>query len=63
MVKSIASTFSLFMAAATTTCAVAGCALALAQAPPPSPGPTVDLGYATYQGYYDETYDLNVWKG
>lgn len=22
----------------------------------------VDLDYATYQGYYDSTYDLNVWK-
>ncbi|KAI0148284.1 putative carboxylesterase [Hypoxylon sp. NC0597] len=25
-------------------------------------GPTVDLGYATYEGYYNETYDLNIWK-
>lgn len=25
-------------------------------------GPTVDLGYATYQGYHDDTYGLNVWK-
>ncbi|KAI0854069.1 Alpha/Beta hydrolase protein [Daldinia vernicosa] len=24
--------------------------------------PTVDLGYATYQGYYNDTYDLNIWK-
>ncbi|KAI0837805.1 putative carboxylesterase [Hypoxylon sp. FL0890] len=24
--------------------------------------PTVDLGYATYEGYYNETYDLNIWK-
>ncbi|KAH9883509.1 Alpha/Beta hydrolase protein [Xylariomycetidae sp. FL2044] len=24
--------------------------------------PTVDLGYATYQGVYNETYGLNVWK-
>lgn len=23
---------------------------------------TVDLGYATYQGYHDDTYGLNVWK-
>ena len=23
----------------------------------------VDLGYATYQGYYNDTYDLNIWKG
>ena len=27
-----------------------------------SSAPTVDLGYATYQGYYNDTYDLNVWK-
>ncbi|KAI2602519.1 alpha/beta-hydrolase [Hypoxylon sp. NC1633] len=27
------------------------------------PAPTVDLGYALYQGYYSETYDLNVYKG
>ncbi|KAI1639824.1 Alpha/Beta hydrolase protein [Biscogniauxia mediterranea] len=26
-------------------------------------GLTVDLGYATYQGYYNDTYDLNIWKG
>ncbi|KAI0025557.1 Alpha/Beta hydrolase protein [Xylariomycetidae sp. FL0641] len=24
---------------------------------------TVDLGYATYQGYYNDTHGLNVWKG
>ncbi|KAI1373239.1 putative carboxylesterase [Hypoxylon crocopeplum] len=24
--------------------------------------PTVDLGYASYQGYYNDTYDLNIWK-
>lgn len=24
--------------------------------------PMVDLGYATYQGYHDDTYGLNVWK-
>lgn len=28
----------------------------------PSSAPTVDLGYATYQGYHDDTYGLNVWK-
>ncbi|KAI0173305.1 putative carboxylesterase [Hypoxylon sp. FL1284] len=28
----------------------------------PSSTPAVDLGYATYQGYYNSTYDLNVWK-
>ncbi|KAJ5964880.1 CAZyme family CE10 [Penicillium vulpinum] len=25
--------------------------------------PVVDLGYATYKGYHDDTYDLNVFKG
>ena len=25
--------------------------------------PVVDLDYATYEGYYDSTYDLNVFKG
>lgn len=24
--------------------------------------PTVDLGYATYQGSYSTTYALNIWK-
>lgn len=24
--------------------------------------PTADLGYATYQGYYNDTYDFNIWK-
>lgn len=24
---------------------------------------TVILEYATYQGYYNSTYDLNIWKG
>lgn len=27
-----------------------------------SSAPSVDLGYATYQGYHDDTYGLNVWK-
>lgn len=27
-----------------------------------SSAPTVDLGYAAYQGYHDDTYELNVWK-
>ncbi|KAG6353849.1 hypothetical protein INS49_005106 [Diaporthe citri] len=27
-----------------------------------SSAPTVDLGYAAYQGYHDDTYGLNVWK-
>ncbi|KAI1765357.1 putative carboxylesterase [Hypoxylon sp. FL1150] len=34
--------------------------LALPRALPSSPA--VDLGYATYQGYYNSTYDLNIWK-
>jgi hypothetical protein len=25
--------------------------------------PVVDLGYATYQGYYNHTFDLNIFKG
>ncbi|KAJ3576301.1 hypothetical protein NPX13_g3753 [Xylaria arbuscula] len=25
-------------------------------------GPVVSLGYATYEGYYNGTYDLNIWK-
>ena len=25
-------------------------------------GPIVDTGYAKYEGYYNETYDLNIWK-
>ncbi|KAI0906473.1 Alpha/Beta hydrolase protein [Ustulina deusta] len=25
-------------------------------------GPIVSLGYATYEGYYNGTYDLNIWK-
>ncbi|CRL22538.1 Acetylcholinesterase, insect [Penicillium camemberti] len=25
--------------------------------------PVVDLGYATYQGYYNNTYELNIFKG
>ncbi|KAI1347773.1 Alpha/Beta hydrolase protein [Xylaria sp. FL0043] len=27
-----------------------------------SAGPLVNLGYATYEGYYNGTYDLNIWK-
>lgn len=27
-----------------------------------SSAPTVDLGYAAYQGYHDDTYGLDVWK-
>lgn len=29
---------------------------------PPLPGPIVNLGYATYEGYYNDAYELNVWK-
>ena len=29
---------------------------------PRSNGPIVDLGYATYQGYYNSTYGLDIWK-
>ena len=25
--------------------------------------PVVELGYASYQGYYDSAYNLNVFKG
>ncbi|RWA11637.1 hypothetical protein EKO27_g3486 [Xylaria grammica] len=28
----------------------------------PVAGPVVSLGYATYEGYYNGTYDLNIWK-
>ncbi|KAJ5519882.1 CAZyme family CE10 [Penicillium fimorum] len=31
--------------------------------PVQTPSPVVDLGYATYQGSHDNTYDLNVFKG
>lgn len=24
--------------------------------------PTVDLGYAVYEGVYNDTYNLNTWK-
>lgn len=27
-----------------------------------SDGPIVDLEYGAYQGYYNDTYDLNIWK-
>lgn len=27
-----------------------------------SNGPIADVSYAIYQGYYNSTYDLNVWK-
>lgn len=26
-------------------------------------GPVVDLGYAKYQGTYNSTFDLNIFKG
>ncbi len=25
--------------------------------------PTVDVSYAIYQGLYNDTYNLNIWKG
>lgn len=31
--------------------------------PAQTSSPVVDLGYATYEGYYNDTYDLNVFKG
>jgi hypothetical protein len=34
--------------------------LNLAQA---TQSPVVDLGYATYQGFYNSTYDLNIFRG
>ena len=44
--------------------AAAACVAGVAEAlvSPRSSGPIVDLGYATYQGYYNNTYGLNVWK-
>ena len=55
---------------ATAAC-VAACDTTTTAQGRPAPAPTfegpsstvVDLGYATYQGYYNDTYDLNVWKG
>ncbi|KAJ6109871.1 hypothetical protein N7486_002106 [Penicillium sp. IBT 16267x] len=32
-------------------------------APAHTANPVVDLGYASYQGYYDSTHDLNIFKG
>lgn len=26
-------------------------------------GPVVDLDYEAYEGYYNGSYDLNIWKG
>lgn len=35
-----------------------------AYASPAAPSPcTVVLDYASYEGYYNDTYDLNIWKG
>jgi hypothetical protein len=36
--------------------------LQLALAAPSCKGLTVDLGYAKYRGYYEEEYNLNIWK-
>ncbi|KAI1749224.1 Alpha/Beta hydrolase protein [Xylaria castorea] len=41
------------------TCAAAG---GFAELPFSVSGPIVSLGYATYEGYYNGTYDLNIWK-
>lgn len=30
--------------------------------PKPAPRPRVDLGYAVYEGLYNATTDLNIWK-
>lgn len=43
-------------AAAAATCVVEAVVL------PRSNGLIVDLGYATYQGYHNTTYGLNIWK-
>ncbi|KAH8817012.1 putative carboxylesterase [Xylogone sp. PMI_703] len=42
--------------------AAAVCVADALAAPRASNGPIVDLGYSAYQGYYNNTYDLNVWK-
>lgn len=55
---------------ATATC-VAACGTTTTAQGRPASVPTledssstvVDLGYATYRGYYNDTYDLNIWKG
>jgi hypothetical protein len=41
-----------------------GCVAAenLVETPLSISGPVVNLGYATYEGYYNNTYDLNIWK-
>lgn len=41
-----------------------GCAAAgkLVETSPSVSGPVVDLGYATYEGYFNDTYNLNIWK-
>lgn len=31
-------------------------------ATPLESAPTVDLGYAVYEGVYNDTYNLNTWK-
>jgi hypothetical protein len=47
---------------AATTAAAVSCVADTFGAPPPT-GPIVNLGYATYQGIYNNTYGLNVFKG
>ncbi|KAJ2993853.1 hypothetical protein NUW58_g1719 [Xylaria curta] len=43
-------------------CVVAGKPAELPLSGPSLSGPVVSLGYATYEGYYNDTYDLNIWK-
>lgn len=49
------------LAAAAAACACV-CVTEALVTPRSSTDPIVDLGYANYQGYYDSTYALNVWK-
>lgn len=51
--RRVASSFVLALAVIT------GHALA---AIPLESSPTVDLGYAVYEGVYNDTYNLNTWK-
>ncbi|OCL09389.1 carboxylesterase family protein [Glonium stellatum] len=57
---------ALFLSIALLLSSFNGLTLVVAE-PIPSPSaaasPTVDLSYATYQGYYDANYSLNVFKG
>lgn len=57
---------ALFLRIALLLLSLDGVTIAVAE-PIPSPStaasPIVDLSYATYQGYYDTNYSLNVFKG